>query len=78
MELLCSAEQLSDDGSKTNGYWAMNIKDRASFVAIAITILSPLIDELKRKMDMADETAEKAMLLVKSMRYDAQKATEEA
>tara|TARA_B100000767_G_C19759763_1_gene534633 strand:- start:689 stop:2098 length:1410 start_codon:yes stop_codon:yes gene_type:complete len=78
MELLCSAEQLIDDGSKTNGYWAMNIKDRASFVAIAITILSPLIDELKRKMDMADETAEKAMLLVKSMRYDAQKATEEA
>ena len=78
MELLCSAKQLIDNGSKTNGYWAMDIKDRASFVAIAITILSLLIDELKRKMDMADETTEKAMLLLKSMRYDAQKATEDA
>jgi hypothetical protein len=78
MELLCSAKQLIDNGSKTNGYWAMDIKDRASFVAIAITILSLLNDELKRKMDMAEETTEKAMLLVRSMRYDAQKATEEA
>ena len=78
MELLCSAKQLIDDGSKTKGYWAMNTKDRASFVAIATTILSSLNDELKRKRDMAVETSEKAMLLIKSMRYDAQKATEEA
>ena len=56
----------------------MNTKDRASFVAIATTILSLLNEELKRKRDMAVETSEKAMLLIKSMRYDAQKATEEA
>tara|TARA_B110001452_G_scaffold48232_1_gene36851 strand:- start:1277 stop:2686 length:1410 start_codon:yes stop_codon:yes gene_type:complete len=78
MELLCSAKQLIDDGSKTNGYWAMNTADQDAFVAIATTILCLLNDELKRKTDMADETSEKAMLLIKSMRYDAQKATEEA
>jgi hypothetical protein len=51
----------------------MNTEDQDAFVAIATTILSPLKDELKRKMDMAQKAAEEAMLLIKSMRHDAQK-----
>ena len=76
MELLCSAKQLIDDGSKTNGYWAMNTADQDAFVAIATTILSLLKDELKRKMDMEQKTTEEATLLIKSMRPDAQKVKE--
>ena len=56
----------------------MNIEDQEAFVAIATTILSLLKDELKRKMSMAQKTAEEAMLLIKSMRSDAQKVKERA
>jgi hypothetical protein len=76
MELLFSAKQLINDGSEKNGYWAMNIEDQEAFVAIATTILSLLKDELKRKMSMAQKTAEEARLLIKSMRSDAQKVEE--
>ena len=78
MELLFTAKQLINDGSGKNGYWAMNIEDQEAFVAIATTILSLLKDELKRKMSIAQKTAEEAMLLIKSMRSDAQKVKERA
>ena len=78
VELLFTAKQLINDGSEKNGYWAMNIEDQEAFVAIATTILSLLKDELKRKMSMAHKTAKEAMLLIKSMRSDAQKVKERA
>ena len=78
MELLFTAKQLINDGSEKNGFWAMNIEDQETFVAIATTILSLLKDELKRKMSIAQKTAEEAMLLIKSMRSDAQKVKESA
>ena len=78
VELLLTAKQLTSDGSERNGYWAMKIEDREAFGAIAITILSLLKDDLKSKMSMVQKTAEEAMLLIKSMRCDAQKVKESA
>ena len=78
MELLSTAKQLINDGSEKHGYWAMDIEDQEAFVAIATTILSLLKDELKRKMSTAQKAAEEAMLLIKSMRSDAQKVKERA
>lgn len=76
LELLYCAKQFIDQGSETHGFWALNTKDRASFVAIATMILNTVKTYLNKKIIIAGETAEKATLLIKAMRYDAQKAME--
>ena len=77
LELLQRAGEFDDDCSRKHGYWAMSVKERGSFVAIATELLNSLKMELKMKNDMALETTKESARLVKAMRHNNHNTKEE-
>ena len=77
LKLLQRANQFIDDGSETQGFWAMSLKERTSFCDVSRKILHSLNLHIKEQINQADMTSEMSTLMMKAMRYDARLAMEE-
>ena len=77
LELLVQAKKFIDDGSETQGFWAMSLKERTSFCDVSRKILHSLNLHIKEQINQADMTSEMSTLMMKAMRYDARLAMEE-
>ena len=77
LKLLQRANQFIDDGSETQGFWAMSLKERASFCDVSRNILHSLRFHIKEQINQADMTSKMSTLMIKAMRYDARQVMEE-
>ena len=77
LELIQKAKRFIDDGSESQGFWAMSLDERISFCNKAIDTLDSLRGHLTETILQAEPTSEKSTLMMNAMRSVARQAMEE-